>query len=122
MRPPPATVRRGGHFDAADVLRIAEAATVGVGGNDLDAAAADLLHHAQGALARDLQPVFGQREAVHRRIGAPAGILDAALYSHVEHAGRAATFKCSAANRYSGACIRFSFFSLSLTRCAALYL
>src|ERR1017187_7981696 len=42
----------GGHVNAADVLRIAEAATVAVGGNHFHAAAADFLHDAQGALAR----------------------------------------------------------------------
>ena len=61
MRPPPVDRdgRGGGHFDAANVLRIAEAATVAVGGKDLHAAAANFLHHAKRALTRILQPVFG---------------------------------------------------------------
>ena len=62
--------RHATHFDPANVLRIAEAATVAVGRNDLHATAADFLHHTQGARTRDLQPVFGQRETIHRLIGA----------------------------------------------------
>src|ERR1035437_1785831 len=74
----------GGHFNAADVPGIAEAATVAVGGHDLHAAAADFVHDAQGALARGFEPLFGQREAIHQRSVTPAGVLDAAFYRSEE--------------------------------------